>query len=455
MRITESNVTMSAARAFSQSGAKARGAINKNSFEDTRSALSSGEYNTGGLDTFNKGSYAGMSGMDLFNNYSKIGGTSFNGLGSGLSLANDLQNNILSMLLGRFSMSGAFGGGGFTQQLVTYEEYESTQFHANGQARTDDGRVIDFNVDIMMSRSYMEYMNIYIPSVQNALCDPLIVNVGSDTANVRDQKFKFDIDADGVEDDISMLGKGSGFLALDKNGDGVINDGSELFGTKSGDGFADLREYDSDGNGWIDENDEIFSKLKVWCKGDNGEDILMSLKEADIGAIYLGSQETEFTMSGDDNVRDGVVRSTGVFLRESAGGGAGTIQHVDMAIGEAGEAEGSGVGMAVTQTLTVSNISTTETRSSSNSQSQAKRREALAKKRAEEQQTKKALEQKRMDKKIAQEEYEQRLSDRRLERKEYYKKMDEKRQERMKKYREHLEEQMLDRLFEDREMLLA
>ena len=71
----------------------------------------------------------------------------------------------------------------------------------------------------------------------DALFDPLIVNIGSDTADVCDQTFKFDLDADGTEDEISMLGKGSGFLALDKNGDGKINDGSELFGTKSGDGF--------------------------------------------------------------------------------------------------------------------------------------------------------------------------------------------------------------------------
>ena len=54
-----------------------------------------------------------------------------------------------------------------------------------------------------------------------------------------------------------MLGKGSGFLALDKDGNGKIDDGNELFGTKSSDGFGDLREYDSDGSGWIDENDEI------------------------------------------------------------------------------------------------------------------------------------------------------------------------------------------------------
>ena len=60
-----------------------------------------------------------------------------------------------------------------------------------------------------------------------------------------------------------MLGSGSGFLALDKNGNGKIDDGSELFGTKSGDGFADLAEYDSDGNGWIDEKGRVYVLYEV------------------------------------------------------------------------------------------------------------------------------------------------------------------------------------------------
>ncbi|MBR1524381.1 MAG: hypothetical protein IJ641_07990 [Lachnospiraceae bacterium] len=430
MRITESNVTMAAARTYHQSGTKAKSEINRSAFEDTKSAISYGGYDSSGMGTYGKNGYESLNGSDLYNNYSKLNIGMMNGTGSAFPTANGFQNNILSMLMGRFMGSGAFGG--TTQQLVTYEEYENTQFHANGQAKTDDGRVIDFNVDIMMSRSYMEYMNIHIPAMQNALCDPLVVNIGTDTSSVRDQKFKFDIDADGEEDEISMLGRGSGFLALDKNDDGVINDGSELFGTKSGDGFADLREYDTDGNGWIDENDEIFSKLKVWCKGDNGEDILMNLKEADIGAIYLGSQDTEFTMSGNDGIRDGVVRSTGLFLRESSG--AGTVQHVDMAIGAVSDE--TGAGQVSVQTITVSNIETSQRRNNNTSRAQAERRKALAKKRAEMRQNKKMLEQRRMDKKITEEKYEERL--------------DNKRSEHRKRVHDRLEESILDQLFEDR-----
>ena len=213
-------------------------------------------------------------------------------------------------------------------------ESEYTSFHANGIAKTEDGRELSFNVDFEMSRSFMEYTKtdkLYTPKPERNVCDPLVINVGADVAHVSDQKFTFDLDADGKTEDISMLGEGSGFLALDKNDDGKINDGNELFGTKSGSGFRDLAEYDEDGNGWIDENDDVFDKLKIWYKHEDGTDRLISLKDGDVGAIYLGNASTEFSLKGEDkHTLNGVVRSSGIFLKESAG--AGTIQHVDLAL---------------------------------------------------------------------------------------------------------------------------
>lgn len=48
-------------------------------------------------------------------------------------------------------------------------------------------------------------------------------------------------------------------LSLDQNGNGEIDNGTELFGTKSGDGFADLARYDLDYNGWIDETTQYLT----------------------------------------------------------------------------------------------------------------------------------------------------------------------------------------------------
>ena len=428
MRIADSTVNMLSGRNYTQTGMRTGGSYGSSfmgmisSFDMKKSgSMTRDTYqtdkNNNGMNTYN------MDDIGYFKGLGKIASGSLFGTSVG---ASSFQNNTLDAMFKRFASYGMMGGagiGGYSMNMLTYSETEETGFHANGRACTEDGRTIDFNINILMSRSYMEYMNVSIPTMADALCDPLVVNIGSDTADVRDQTFKFDLDADGTEDEISMLGKGSGFLALDKNGDGKINDGSELFGTKSGDGFGDLREYDSDGNGWIDENDDVFSKLKVWCKDENGKDILMDLKEADIGAIFLGEQQTEFSLGGADGYRDGVIRSTGVFLRESTGA-AGTVQHVDLSLKQ------NGLGLRVSGDDMTSEISTSSNRSrqsdATRRQEERRRREAKARK-------------KRADDKAA----EEALYKRRMEHKEYMEKLQEKQFMERKEYHEGLQEMQM------------
>ena len=215
-----------------------------------------------------------------------------------------------------------------TESFVAESEY--TSFSAKGIARTEDGREINFNVDYSMSREFMSYTEINEEAALN-LCDPLVINVDSSVASVSDQKFAFDLNADGRSENISYLGKGSGFLALDKDKNGKIDDGRELFGASSGDGFKDLSAYDEDGNGWIDENDKVYDELKIWFKNEDGTDTLLSLKQADVGAIYLGNASTEFLLKSEDNSStNAIIRRSGIFLKEK--GGAGTLQHLDMAL---------------------------------------------------------------------------------------------------------------------------
>lgn len=215
----------------------------------------------------------------------------------------------------------------FTEETYAYEQ-ESTAFSTVGTVRTADGREINFNVNVGMSREFTQTFSQDL-NLSFTMCDPLVINLDTDVAQLSDQKFYFDIDADGEADEISQLGSGSGYLALDENEDGVINDGSELFGTKSGNGFADLAKYDEDGNGWIDENDAIWSKLKIWTKDAQGKDVLYRLAEKGVGAICLQNAATDFTMQGTNGQTNGAIRNTGVFLYEN--GNVGTVQHVDVA----------------------------------------------------------------------------------------------------------------------------
>lgn len=216
----------------------------------------------------------------------------------------------------------------YTQENYEWER-ENTSFSTVGTVRTSDGREINFNVNVGMSREFEQYYQNDLEIASFNMCDPLVINMDTDVTELSDQTFYFDIDADGEMDEISQLGAGSGYLALDKNGDGVINDGSELFGTESGNGFKDLAQYDDDGNGWIDENDAIWSKLQIWTKDENGNDKLYRLADKGVGAICLQNTATDFTLKGDDGHTKGAIRSSGVFLYEN--GNVGTVQHVDVA----------------------------------------------------------------------------------------------------------------------------
>ncbi len=211
-----------------------------------------------------------------------------------------------------------------------FAEVEHTTFSTVGIAKTEDGREINFNIDLEMSRGFCEQVE--AEWQEDVICtDPLVINLEGNNAELTDQKFLFDIDGDGNKESISRLQKGSGYLAYDKNGNGIIDDGNELFGAKTGNGFAELAEYDADGNGWIDENDPIFDKLKIWTQDSSGNTKLVGLADADVGAIYLGNVSTDFTLKSNETGEvNGQIRRTGFYLKES--GGSGTVQHVDVAV---------------------------------------------------------------------------------------------------------------------------
>lgn len=221
---------------------------------------------------------------------------------------------------------------GFGLEYHYYEshyEYESTSFSSAGTVLTADGQKIDFSVQLNMSRDFYTEQTMNI-RMGDALKDPLVVSFSGTATQLTDTKFAFDIDSDGHQDQISFVKDGSGFLALDKNGDNLINDGSELFGPATGSGFAELAKFDEDSNGWIDENDAVFEKLRIWTKDANGDSRLFALGEKGIGAIYLGHVDSPFALKGEDNGVLGQVRSSGVFLNEN--GSAGTIQQIDLAV---------------------------------------------------------------------------------------------------------------------------
>ncbi|MGD9559722.1 MAG: hypothetical protein AB7V55_03845 [Oscillospiraceae bacterium] len=223
------------------------------------------------------------------------------------------------------NIRAGFGGQVRVQQLQY--EHEAVAYQAKGVVNTADGKSIQVDLSMQMSRTFYSYASMNLEFGAKPI-DPIVINYGGTAASLTGETFAFDLDFDGQMDQIAFAGPGSGFLAWDKNGDGAINDGSELFGPSSGCGFGELRTYDTDGNGWLDEGDAIFSQLRIWSRDADGNDQLYTLAELNIGALYLGEVATEFAMKDAANNTQGIMRSTSFFLRED--GSAGTVSHIDL-----------------------------------------------------------------------------------------------------------------------------
>lgn len=130
------------------------------------------------------------------------------------------------------------------------------------------------------------------------------------------RRVSFDLNADGKADSMAALASHSAFLALDRNGNGRVDDGRELFGALSGDGFADLAAFDEDRNGFIDEGDSIFQQLKLWRPDESGAGELVDLRTAGVGAIGLARAYADFDLASGRQL-EGRVRSTGLFFFEN------------------------------------------------------------------------------------------------------------------------------------------
>ncbi len=207
----------------------------------------------------------------------------------------------------------------------TRYEAERVDFRAQGVVTTADGRRISLDLQVEMSREHFERVAVDAGGKPLAK-DPLVLNFNAATTALGGKKISFDIDLDGTADQVRLPAAGSAFLALDRNHNGRVDDGSELFGATTGNGFAELAELDDDGDGWIDEDDAAFADLRVW----SGDSKPLSLKAAGVGAINVSGVATPFTLGRSDAEATGFVRSTGLWLAED--GSPHTVQQIDIVV---------------------------------------------------------------------------------------------------------------------------
>ncbi len=212
---------------------------------------------------------------------------------------------------------------------ASYSEAEQTKVTGKGCVVTVEGQEIDFSMSLNMARSYVQEGHWQLQGEQ-ALHDPLVVNFDGQGVQLTANRLAFDLNSDGALEWLPALSEGNGYLVFDRNQNGQVDEGSELFGTQSGQGFADLAALDSDHNGWVDEADSAWSQLKIWSgQGEGAAKSLDSLASRGVGALWTGAVDAPFSLKTADNSLLGEIRSAGIYLKEN--GQSGWLQQVDLA----------------------------------------------------------------------------------------------------------------------------
>jgi uncharacterized repeat protein (TIGR01451 family) len=137
---------------------------------------------------------------------------------------------------------------------------------------------------------------------QDAAITPIVIDLNGDgikTIARADSQGTFDLLGTGSGINSGWLSGDDGFLVIDRNGNGSIDDISEMFGGSSkGDGFAKLASFDSNADGMVNANDADFAGLKIWRdvngnhQTDDGE--LMSLADAGLVGLSISYSELPF-----------------------------------------------------------------------------------------------------------------------------------------------------------------
>jgi Ca2+-binding RTX toxin-like protein len=159
--------------------------------------------------------------------------------------------------------------------------------------------------------------------------DPLTLDLdgdGLETVGIDPESpILFDHDGDGVKTATGWVKPDDGFLVLDRNGNGTIDDGTELFGDSTPlyaggtavDGFAAIAQEDTNHDGKVDAQDARFADLRVWRDlnqngiSESGE--LITLQDAGIVSISTAKTEHSIQLSNGNQIADlgGFVRADG------------------------------------------------------------------------------------------------------------------------------------------------
>lgn len=136
--------------------------------------------------------------------------------------------------------------------------------------------------------------------------DPLVLDLAGNGFTTRglDDAVRFDLTGDGRPESISAPKGDDALLALDRNGNGRIDSGKELFGDQHGasNGFAELSKYDDNSDARIDRQDSVFEQLSLLRFDAQGRQQQQTLAEAGVSAIHLQAQNVKQALGAYDEI---------------------------------------------------------------------------------------------------------------------------------------------------------
>jgi len=136
--------------------------------------------------------------------------------------------------------------------------------------------------------------------------DPLVLDMASNgfSSSGPSGALRFDLDGDGKRERISLPTGDDALLALDRNGNGRIDDGRELFGDQHGaaNGFAELGKYDDNADGRIDSQDSVFARLSLLRFDAQGRQSSQSLSQAGVSTISLQARDVKIALGAYDQI---------------------------------------------------------------------------------------------------------------------------------------------------------
>jgi len=202
-------------------------------------------------------------------------------------------------------------------------EQQQLNFAMQGEFIIDNKKV-DLNYQLNLQASYSSMRS--ITTTAAALKDPLIIQFGARSIGHITDYAQFDINNDNKQNDLPIFSGDVGYLVFDKNNNNRVDNGGELFGPTTNNGFSELAQLDSNNNGFFDNQDDKFSQVYIWqpkqAKTNNNEQSLgeqpntqankqnlVSLSQAGIKAISLNAIATQFNFRDQSKSGNGAINA--------------------------------------------------------------------------------------------------------------------------------------------------